>query len=95
MMKSKSTHERTMHHSLFCSSHKNYLLPELPEERFEVRLCLRVCRTGQLALNAALHVVLSAVQIFGPNAKKKLESNNRKTFPRNAVVTNTRQMSII
>lgn len=55
--------------------HKCYLLPELPEERLQVRLCLRVGCTGQLPLHTALHVVLPAVQIFGPNTKKKLEPN--------------------
>lgn len=56
----------------------SYLLPELPEKRFEVRLGLGVGCTGHLALNPSLHVVLSAVQIFCPNTKKKLEKQQEK-----------------
>lgn len=51
-----------------------YLLFELSEKWSEVRLSLGVSCTGQFALHASLHVVLSAVEIFGPNAKKKLQT---------------------
>lgn len=51
-----------------------YLLFEFAEERSEVGLSLGVCCTGQFALNASLHVVLSAVKIFGPNSQQKLKT---------------------
>lgn len=58
--------------------HKPYLLPELPKKRFEVRFGLGVRGTGQFPLNTALHVVLAAVQIFGPDTEKKLEWNREE-----------------
>lgn len=47
------------------------LLTQFPEERFEVGLGLGVGGAGQFALDTALHVFLSAVQVFGPNAQKE------------------------
>lgn len=51
-----------------------YLFFELSEKWSKVRLGLGVSCTGQFALHASLHVVLSAVEIFGPNAKKELQN---------------------
>lgn len=59
---------------MFSQFHNNYLLFELSEKRSKVRLGLRVSCTGQFALHTSLHVILSAVEIFGPNAKKKLQN---------------------
>lgn len=61
------------HYVAFSTLYTHYLLSELPKKWSEVRFSLGVGRTGQLALHTSLHVVLSAVQIFGPNTKKKLE----------------------
>lgn len=56
-----------------CHFHNYYLLFELSEEWSEVRFRLGVSCTGQFTLDTSLHVVFSAVEIFGPNAKKKLQ----------------------
>lgn len=56
--------------------HNNNLLLELPEEWPEVRLRLGVSGAGQFSLDPALHVILSAVEIFGPNAQKELENRD-------------------
>lgn len=54
--------------------HNYYLLFELSEKWSKVWLGLGVSCTGQFALHTSLHMFLSAVEIFGPNAKKKLHN---------------------
>lgn len=54
--------------------HNYYLLFELSEKWSKVRLGLGVSCTGQFALHTSFHMFLSAVELFGPNAKKKLQN---------------------
>lgn len=46
--------------------------PKLSEERPQVGLCLLLGGTVQLPLDSSLHVVLSGVQLLGPDTEKKL-----------------------
>ena len=51
---------------------KPHPLPQLSEKGSEIGLSLFLSSTVQFTLHTALHIILSGIQLFSPNTKKKL-----------------------